>query len=98
MEKIIIDRTKTLELLSKFRMIANPIARKIFLILEEDEGINVGTIQKKLKIDQPMTSNYLNNMKRKGMLESQRKGQEIIYSLKKEYMVELLECAAELVD
>lgn len=98
MEKINVDRTKTLVLLSKFRMIANPIAHKIILILEEEGGLNVGTIQNKLKIDQPLTSGYLIKMKNKGLLKSLRKGKETIYSLKKEYLVELLECAEELVN
>jgi Mn-dependent DtxR family transcriptional regulator len=70
MEKIIIDRTKTLDLLSKLRMIANPIAHTIILILEEEGGLNVGTIQNKLKIQQAQTSGYLINMKSKGLLKS----------------------------
>ncbi len=59
---------------------AHPIRLKILAGLCESE-CNVNRLWHKLNISQPLASQHLNRMRRAGLIQGERKGQEICYRI-----------------
>lgn len=77
----------------RLTMISRPVGMKIIEMLQSEEKMNVGQIQKRLNIAQPTVSYYLINMSKKGILNAKRNGQQIFYSLNKEIYSKILDSA-----
>lgn len=80
---------KTAQLL---KTLGHPHRLKIIEILERENKFPVHEIVEETKLQQAAVSLHLNLMKRMGILESVRHGQEVWYQIKDEAVVSLLEC------
>jgi len=54
------------------------------------EPRNVGEISKKVKLPQPVVSQHLKVLKSANLVEDERRGQEVLYSVNVSYMANLL--------
>lgn len=63
-----------------FQALSDPTRRKILELLKKHD-MNAGEIGKNFSISLPSLSHHLNILKQADLVTSQRKGQEIIYSL-----------------
>lgn len=77
---------------SKLRAMAHPMRIAIVDMLNNGNRMSVTEIYKKLKIEQAAASHHLNILKNKGVLNSQREGKKIFYSLKSNVLTEIIDC------
>lgn len=63
------------------RAINNKFRRKIIKLLQEKERLNVSTMYKKLKLEQSVTSQHLRILRNARLVNTERAGKEIYYSL-----------------
>jgi DNA-binding transcriptional ArsR family regulator len=76
------------------KSIAHPVRMSIIDLLDQKEKMNVGELQEALQIEQATISHHLINMKDKKILQSQREGKNVYYSLREKKIVQILECVA----
>jgi ArsR family transcriptional regulator len=73
------------------KTIAHPCRLRISEILK-DGPIGVARIQARLNCKQSATSQHLNKMKNVGILRSQRKGNEVFYSIRNYEVLKIIKC------
>jgi ArsR family transcriptional regulator len=86
MAKTIIDFQKLENAAKKLSSLTHPARIEIITLLDKNVEMNVTDIQTKLQINQPAASHHLNVLKSNGILLSKRDGQNILYSLNKEFL------------
>ncbi len=86
-----LDQAKLEAAAAKLRAISHP-ARIAILEMLADKELCVTDIYTNLKLDQATTSHHLNVLKNSGILESQRKGKMIFYSLKFQSLTDIISC------
>ena len=91
MAKKEIDRSKLRITISRLRALAHPVSLEIVSLLESESKLNVGAIQKRIKLEQAATSYHLTRLKRKGILISKRVGKETFYSVKQDSLKTMIE-------
>ena len=67
-----------------FKALSHPLRLQIACGLMNKKECNVSTMVEKLGVSQPMVSQHLNILKNAGIIESQRKGNQICYSVTNE--------------
>ena len=77
------------------KTIGHPVRLAIIDILMHQEKISVNEICEMLELEQSLVSHHLNNMKVKGILESDREGKNIFYSLKLQEVRTVIECMSK---
>lgn len=77
------------------KSIAHPVRMSIIELLDQNEQMNVGELQEALQIEQAALSHHLINMKDKKILQSQRDGKNVFYSLREKKIIQILACVAE---
>lgn len=77
------------------KSIAHPVRMSIIELLDQNEQMNVSELQEALNIEQAALSHHLINMRDKKILQSQRDGKNIYYSLREKRIVKILACVAE---
>jgi len=77
------------------KSIAHPLRINIVELLIENDRLSVNQICDILKSEQSLTSHHLNNLKMKGVLENERIGQNIYYSLKLKEVIKVINCMKE---
>ncbi|QVK20681.1 winged helix-turn-helix transcriptional regulator [Mycoplasmatota bacterium] len=65
---------------SIFKALSDPTRRKIIELLREKD-LSAGDISDKFNISKPSISHHLSLLKSSGLIQSERKGQSIIYML-----------------
>lgn len=65
-------------------------------LIDSDEGRNVSTMQKCMSISQSSVSQHLRILKQADILDSERRGTEIIYFIKSEEVKEIIELIKKL--
>jgi DNA-binding transcriptional ArsR family regulator len=83
-KKFTFETERTLELLSA---IADPVKLKIAKILSCHKEVKAGDIAKEFEISRTTISHHLNKMKILKLVNSQKKGKEIYYSLDKNLLL-----------
>ena len=73
-----------------FKTLSHPIKVDIIKIIEREKRINVTDLYKTLNMEQAHVSQFLNSMKRVGVLKSEKEGRHTFYSID----IELIEAAA----
>ena len=63
------------------KILAHATRMRIVLILSKQGQVSVSAIQTQLRIEQSLVSHHLVKMKDKGILNSERRGKEVYYSL-----------------
>ena len=75
------------------RMLAHPHRLKIVEILEGcDEGVPVHEITARLGLPQASTSQHLNQMRRVGLVDCDRRGREVRYRIADDRSLSILDC------
>lgn len=92
MGKLQLQIEKLEQAASKLRAMAHPMRIAIIDLLNNGNKMSVTEIYKKLKIEQAAASHHLNILKNKGVLNSQREGKKIFYSLKSNVLTEVIDC------
>ena len=73
---------------------AHPTRIAIVQLLAQQESLSVTEISETLQVEQSLLSHHLTGMKLKGILDSQRDGKNILYSLKMREVVDVIQCLA----
>lgn len=73
------------------KAMAHPIRVSIMSILE-DEKLNVTEIYEKLELEQSVVSHHLGILRDKGVLNSEREGKKVYYSLKHDLLSSVIGC------
>lgn len=74
------------------RTIAHPVRLAIIDELRKNNQVAVTEICKLLNMEQSVVSHHLINMKLKGLLKSQKAGQQVLYSLKEHNLIQVINC------
>lgn len=74
------------------KLLAHPYRLKIIDILESEESAPVHRLVAALGLPQAVTSNHLKKMLRLGLVECQRQGKEVWYSLGDRRSLTILNC------
>ena len=64
-----------------WKALADPTRRKILELLKEKD-MNAGEIAEKFDMTKPSISNHLNILKQADLVDSEKQGQNVIYSIK----------------
>lgn len=74
------------------KLLAHPYRLKIVDILESEEAAPVHALVEALGLSQAVTSNHLKKMLRIGLVQCQRRGKEVWYSLGDRRSLTILNC------
>ena len=74
------------------KLLAHPHRLKIIEILESTEKAPVHEITDRLELPQAATSQHLNQMRRVGLVESERHGKEVWYRIADKRSISILNC------
>jgi predicted transcriptional regulator len=77
-------------------VLIHPARSALIKLLMDNEGMNVTQLHNKLNLKLPETSNYLQIMYRYGILNSNRKGKSMIYSVNIEKLEKIISISEEL--
>lgn len=92
MESIITDEIKLEKVAHVLKTIGHPVRLKIISLLSEHKELSVNEICEKCDTEQSLVSHHLTNMKLKGILQSERNGKSIVYSIKLDEVLHVIEC------
>ena len=95
MAKHKIDIEKFEKVAGNLRSLAHPVRIAIIGLLD-DNPMNVTSIYKKLQLKQAVTSIHLQILGDNGFLSKRADGKSTVYSLKKNALLKILECADSL--
>ena len=89
---ISVDKMQKVAILLK--TISHPVRLQILEVLEEREPLDVTTIRENIEIEveQSMLSHHLIKMKDKGVLQSQKDGKSVYYSLRDRQVLKIFDC------
>lgn len=85
-----IDQNKLEKAAFILKTIAHPTRLAIIDLLQEKKKLSVNEICERLECEQSLLSHHLSNMRIKGLLNSQRKGTSIYYSLKEKDLAKIV--------
>jgi len=74
------------------KTVANPLRLGIIFLLQDREHITVTEICQLLDAEQSLISHHLLSMKDKGILNSQKDGRKVLYSLKLKDVTKIIDC------
>jgi DNA-binding transcriptional ArsR family regulator len=74
------------------KAIAHPTRLAIIQLLEQENSLSVNEICEALDCEQSLISHHLINMKLRGILQSQKNGLNMYYSLKEHEVSKILSC------
>ncbi len=74
------------------RLLAHPRRLKIIEILESADAAPVHEIVGRIALPQGATSQHLNQMRRVGLVESERRGKEVWYRISDRRCISILNC------
>ena len=79
------------------KAMAHPIRVSILSLLEGDK-MNVTQIYEKLQLEQSVVSHHLGILRDKGVLNADRDGKNVYYSLKSELLSSVINCVTNCID
>ncbi|MCB9235935.1 MAG: helix-turn-helix transcriptional regulator [Bacteroidia bacterium] len=77
---------------SMLRAIAHPVRITIIDLLEKGKRLPVKDIHESLNLEQAVASHHLGILRSKGVLQAERVGKNIFYSLKYERISQIIAC------
>lgn len=92
MTKEVLDEKKLEKALKRLRSITHPKRIAIIKMLSEKPKMNVTQIYTKLMIEQAASSHHLKLLRLSGVLNANREGKEIYYSINQANFEHLLDC------
>ena len=78
-----------------WKALADPTRRKILKLLKND-SLNAGEIAAEFNMTKPSISNHLSILKQADLLDSEKIGQNVIYSLKTSVLEDMLKMLSDL--
>jgi DNA-binding transcriptional ArsR family regulator len=87
-----INREKLEKAAFILRTVAHPTRLAIVDLLNLNARLGVNEISDALKVEQSLLSHHLTTMKLKGILRSEKEGQNVFYSLKERDVTKLIAC------
>jgi DNA-binding transcriptional ArsR family regulator len=78
-----------------WKALADPTRRKILELLKKQE-LNAGEIAEKFDMTKPSISNHLNILKQADLVDSEKRGQNVIYSLNTSILEDLMNLLSNL--
>lgn len=78
-----------------WKALADPTRRKILKLLRED-SLNAGEIAAEFNMTKPSISNHLSILKQADLVDSEKIGQNVIYSLKTSVLEDMLKMLSDL--
>lgn len=78
-----------------WKALADPTRRKILKLLKND-SLNAGEIAAEFNITKPSISNHLSILKQADLVDSEKIGQNVIYSLKTSVLEDMLKMLSDL--
>lgn len=78
-----------------WKALADPTRRKILALLKKGD-MNAGDIAAEFNMTKPSISNHLNILKQADLVDSQKKGQNVIYSLNTSVLEDLMDLLSKL--
>lgn len=78
-----------------WKALADPSRRKILSMLKSGE-MNAGEIAEKFDMSKPSISNHLNILKQADLVDAEKKGQNVVYSLKTSVLEDMLSVLSSL--
>jgi len=79
--KIAINQEKLTESSEILRALAHPLRMKILEFIDQNDEINVNKIYNTLRLEQSITSQHLRILRLAGLVETERNGKYIYYSI-----------------
>lgn len=92
MSKIDVNSPKIIEKSNVLKVLSHPIRFSIAVVLHEKGTMNVGAIQESLSLPQSTVSQHISKMRAARIVEAQRDGTRIFYSLLDEDTIKMMEC------
>lgn len=77
--------------------LADPTRRKILDLLRKGDK-NAGEIADYFTISKPSISHHLNTLRESGLVDAEKKGQNVIYSLNTSVLQDMMQLIASMVD
>jgi len=77
------------------KVLAHPLRLKILVLLMEGP-MNVSALEREVESSQPNISQHLAIMRYRGMLQQDKRGNEVYYSIKNERLLRMLDNIADL--
>ncbi len=74
------------------RVLAHPLRLRIVEVLQVEREAPVHAIMERLGAPQSAVSQHLNHMRRAGLLQGERRGQEVWYSIAEPSALTVLDC------
>lgn len=78
-----------------WKALSDPTRRKILTLLK-DKDMNAGEIANEFNMTKPSISNHLNILKQADLVDAEKQGQNVIYSLKTSVLEEILNVLSNL--
>lgn len=79
--KVRVDQKKLERAAYVLKCVAHPVRISIIDLLEQRDRLTVSQLQEVLQIEQSLLSHHLTNMRDKGLVDTQREGKNVFYSL-----------------
>ncbi len=80
-----------------WKALADPTRRKILELLK-NKSLNAGEIAAEFNMTKPSISNHLNILKQAELVDSEKVGQNVIYSLRTTVLEDMLRLLSDLTD
>lgn len=77
---------------SILRSISHPIRLAILDYLDKEGSKTVTEIQAKLGLEQAATSHHLGLLRDRGVLQAERQGRQVYYTMRQEMVAQIVEC------
>jgi DNA-binding transcriptional ArsR family regulator len=91
-EKLISSKNGLERVAFVLKTIGHPVRLKIIIMLAIDKKLTVNEICNKCGVEQSLISHHLNNMKLKGILNSERDGKHIYYFIILNEVLKVVDC------
>ena len=78
-----------------WKALADPTRRKILSLLKKQD-MNAGEIAAEFNMTQPSISNHLNILKQADLVDAEKQGQNVVYSLKTSVLEDILGMLSDL--
>ncbi|TPE42889.1 ArsR/SmtB family transcription factor [Pontibacter mangrovi] len=74
------------------KCVAHPVRISIIDLLTQRDRLTVSQLQRVLQIEQSLLSHHLTNMRDKGLVDTQREGKNVFYSLTDSTITDIISC------
>jgi DNA-binding transcriptional ArsR family regulator len=89
---LLINDTDLNRAASTLKAVAHPTRLKIVCLLGKDKKLSVTELSERTGCEQSLVSHHLNNMRSKGIVEIEREGKNIFYSLADRKILNVVKC------